>query len=387
MANPTYIGSIDWEIMSNGRGSEPLWFHPRACSLPADHDGANPVFMTAQQISGSDYFHPVHWMMSGDLGASWSAPQPVPGFGRHDLPDTDIQEGVCDVVPEYHLKTRRVLCIGHSVYYRDGKFFLPQPDRCPMFASFDPATGSFSDARAVEWDRSSELSIYSSGCAQRHTTEAGDILLPLSFRRKGEEAARVTTARVGFDGSRCVVEETGTELELAVNRGLLEPSVTEWNGRFFLTIRAEDGHGYRAISDDGLTWRDFGPWCWDDGTPLEMSTTQSRWLPHSDALYLVYVRKDPSNVEVMRWRAPLFVARVDPDTGRLIKETEQIAVPLRGDGVNDADHVARLGNFHTVAVSPTESWVTVGECIPKDDWKGDTIISRIGWTTPNRRFG
>ena len=114
-----------------------------------------------------------------------------------------------------------------------------------------------------------------------------------------------------------------------------------------------------------------------------MSTTQQRWLVHSEGLHLVYTRKDLSNRNVMRWRAPLYVAQVNVESLRLLRDTERIAVPLIGDGVKNPDHVARLGNFHTVNVNPEESWVTVGECIPKEDWRGDTIIGRITWRTPN----
>jgi len=115
-----------------------------------------------------------------------------------------------------------------------------------------------------------------------------------------------------------------------------------------------------------------------------MSTTQQRWLPHSDALFLVYTRKAENNVNVMRWRAPLYVARVDPRTLRLIRDSEKVVLPLIGDGVNDPDHVARMGNFHVTNASPDESWVTVGETLPHDGWKGDTLLARIRWSVPNR---
>jgi hypothetical protein len=44
-----------------------------------------------------------------------------------------------------------------------------------------------------------------------------------------------------------------------------------------------------------------------------------------------------------------------------------------------------MGNFHTVAAAPGESWVTVGETRPDDGWKGDTLLARIRWSRPNRR--
>ena len=109
------IESIEGEITWNGRGDEPLWFHPRACRIPPEKPNAPPsVFLTAQGISGSDYFHPVNWMQSSDLGKSWATPKPVPGFGRETWPDTEelgkgIEKGVCNVVPERHTLTNRVL--------------------------------------------------------------------------------------------------------------------------------------------------------------------------------------------------------------------------------------------------------------------------------------
>jgi hypothetical protein len=115
-----------------------------------------------------------------------------------------------------------------------------------------------------------------------------------------------------------------------------------------------------------------------------MSTTQQHWLTHSDGLFLVYTRKARNNVNVMRWRAPLFVAEVDRDALRLRRDTEQVVLPLIGDGVNDAANVARMGNFHVTNVAPEESWVTVGECLPPNKWRGDLLLGRIHWARPNR---
>jgi hypothetical protein len=43
-----------------------------------------------------------------------------------------------------------------------------------------------------------------------------------------------------------------------------------------------------------------------------------------------------------------------------------------------------MGNFHTVNVTPDESWVTVGEWQPKNGIHGDLLLARIRWTKPNR---
>jgi hypothetical protein len=115
-----------------------------------------------------------------------------------------------------------------------------------------------------------------------------------------------------------------------------------------------------------------------------MSTTQQRWLTHSDGLFLVYTRKTADNFNVARWRAPLFVAQIDTEKNLLIHATEQVALPMDGDGTAPGDLVARLGNFHVTNVSPQESWITVGEGRPNHRWHGDTLLARVYWETPNQ---
>ena len=115
-----------------------------------------------------------------------------------------------------------------------------------------------------------------------------------------------------------------------------------------------------------------------------MSTTQQHWLTHSDGLFLVYTRRDASNENVTRWRSPLWLAEVNPQTLRLKRETERVVLPLMGDGVNDPDKVALMGNFHVTHVSPQESWITVGEWHPKNlKLGGDVLLARVRWTRPN----
>jgi len=135
---------------------------------------------------------------------------------------------------------------------------------------------------------------------------------------------------------------------------------------------------------DGLHYDDKKAWSWDDGTPLTLSTTQQHWLTHSDGLYLVYTREDEANKNVIRWRAPLYLARVDPDKGQLIRDTEKVVIPITGDGVNDPDKVPLMGNFHVTNINAKESWVTVGEWLPRGGAKGNTFLARVKWARENR---
>jgi len=374
------IASIEKVTLRRGRdGSGPTWFHPRACMVPG-----GTAFMTLQTISGSDYFGPVHWMTSPDLGGTWTEPQPVPALGRVKQPD-GVEEGVCDVVPQWHAKTKTVLALGHNVFYSGPKFSTNQPPRWPIYAVW--RDGNWGPRRKLEWADPRGAYIYSNNCGQRVVLPDGDILLAFTHGGTKGKPRSISSAICSFDGETLAVKKVGEEIPHDKGRGLLEPSLTEFQGRFFLTIRAEDNRGYICASDDGLRWTPKQPWAWDDGEPLTMSTTQQHWLAHSDALWLVYTRKDASNANVIRWRSPLWMAQMDPKTLRLIRSTERVVLPMVGDGVNGADRVAIMGNFHTTNVSPEESWVTVGEWQPKNGIKGDTLLARIRWSKPNTLAG
>ncbi|UCD29766.1 MAG: exo-alpha-sialidase, partial [Planctomycetota bacterium] len=378
--NTGLVRSIENKIIWNGRVGGTTWFHPRACMI---HSASKSVgLMTLQSIGGSDYFGPVYWSVTEDLGKTWSEPEPIFSLGRRVL-GGDLQEGVCDVVPEYHPKTKVVLAIGHNVYYREGRLARPQLKRYPVYVVRSPE-GSWSETRKLEWDDPRATRIYSCGCGQRVTMENGDLLIPLSFGPKEREDRSVSTVLCSFDGRTVKIKRCGNKLHNGVKRGLLEPSLARFGGRYYMTIRAEDGRGYVTSSDDGLHWVEQRAWCWDDGEPLTMSTTQQHWLVHSEGLYLVYTRKAKGNVKVFRWRAPLYMAAVDHESLRLIRSTERVVFPLIGDGINEAKHVARMGNFHTTSAAPEESWVTVGECLPADGWRGDLLMARIRWSKPNR---
>jgi hypothetical protein len=340
--------------------------------------------MTLQLISGSDVFGPVHCSESDDLGTTWSHPKPIPGLGRRTIGEAH-EEGVCDVVPDYHRATRTVLAMGHNVYYRRGVLARPQGPRYPVYVVRD-ASGRWSDPRKLDWDDLRGSAIYTSGCSQRIMMPDGNVLIPLSFGPQGRTDRAVSSAVCSFDGRTLSIDRVGNELRNPAGRGLLEPSLAVFSGQYFMTIRAEDGRGYVAVSDDGLSWQPARPWAWEDGQALAMSTTQQHWLVHSDGLFLVYTRRAEGNANVFRWRAPLFVAAVDAQKPCLVRSTEQVALPLIGDGVNDPKHVARMGNFHVTNASPNQSWVTVGETLPHDGWDGDTLLARIHWARPNRLF-
>ena len=381
------IASITKHTLRRNRdGRSKTWFHPRACVVPGIGGDKPTLLMTKQVIGGSDYFGPVHFVESTDLGNTWSRPRSIPALGRDPVPKHEgLLAGVCDVVPQFHPKSKTVLALGHVVFYRGDHFSTKeQLSRYPVYAVRN-RDGEWSERRILVWEDPRGSFIYTNNCGQRVLLPNGDILLAFTFGPKSA-AREVAAVRCTFDGEFLRVAEVGPALKNPKGRGLLEPSLTQFGDKFFLTIRAEDNRGYVAASEDGLDFGEKKAWDWDDGEPLTMSTTQQHWLAHSDSLFLVYTRKDPTNTNVIRWRAPLWMAQVDPERLCLIRETERMVLPLVGDGVNAPDEVALMGNFNVTNVSPEESWVTVGEWLPKRGARGDLLIAKIRWSRPNKNL-
>lgn len=382
---PSLIAGITKETLWKNRdGKSETWFHPRACVMPDEKNGPI-VLMTLQVIGGSDYFGPVHWTLTKDQGKTWKDPEPIAALGRDPVPGRSdgLMAGVCDVTPQYHPQTESILALGHVVFYK-GDYFArkEQLSRYPVYVTRGK-NGSWSERKRLAWDDPRGAFIYTNNCGQRVVMPGGDIQMSFTFGPQATDRM-VAGVHAAFDGDLLTVRRVGMPLENRKGRGLLEPSVTLFEGKYWITIRAEDQRGYCSVSEDGLNWLEKKAWSWEDGTPLDMSTTQQHWLTHSDGLFLVYTRRDESNVNVTRWRSPIWIARVDTEKRCLIKSTERVVLPLVGDGIGDPDRVALMGNFDVTNVSPDESWVTVGEWMPRHGYRGDILLARIRWEKPNR---
>lgn len=390
---------IERTVAHRGFDGNRCWVHARAGAIPsADPTAAPKIVMTMQKLllSGSDVFYAIHSSRSEDLGTTWSSPARQSHFARqtfvsHDMLPTgaDVaphllrtgdQTTVCDFTPKWHRASRRLLGIGHTVWYRENRVLRPRP-RGISYAVYDPDNDRWLPWDVVELPGVPEFQNAGAGCVQRVDLPGGDMLVPFYFKAPRTSQYSVTVARLRFDGKRVYYLHHGNTLTVPVERGLGEPSLTWFQGQFFLTMR-NDEQGYVSRSDDGLNYEPPKPWKFDDGTDLGSYNTQQHWVTHPEGMFLVYTRRGAQNDHVFRHRAPLFIASVDPKELHVVRNTERVLVPEQG---------ARLGNFGVLDVTPSETWVTAAEWmqpagVERHGSDNRIHVARLKWRRPNHQF-
>jgi hypothetical protein len=307
---------------------------------------------TAKQ--GAHGYHDVSLMTSTDRGGTWSMPQVIPSLRRAKQPDAyEVVAG--DLWPKYHSATGKILITGKTFNFENGtkENYLREQ---VSYAVLDPKTGACGPLRTVEMPAKDHEGLPilapNAGCHQRVDLKNGEILLPIRYQKRADKRIYTTiVARCQFDGEILKYIEHGTEHNIPTNRGLYEPSIAQWCQEFFLTMRADDG-AYVSKSKDGINYTTHKPWSFDDGEPLGSYHTQQHWANIGGKLYLIYTRKGANNDHIMRHRAPLFIAQVDPERLQIIRATEQILVP---------ENHAMLGNSGVCQISERETWLTVAE--------------------------
>lgn len=361
-----------------------LWFHPRVAAIPkAGREGKPAILMTLQKhLHTSDHYSALYFMRSNDLGETWTKPEMPPELDwRKESDKVDV--AVADVTPIWHTPTGKVLAVGAEVRYSKKGDQLDDRPRSHQtaYAVYDPKTGKWAGWRRLEMPADDKWNFARSACAQGLVREDGTLLLPFYFGREAaSKEASATVVQCSFDGREVKYLRHGTELTLAVDRGLVEPSLVSFQGKYYLTIR-NDRKGYVTFSEDGLSFKPIRPWMFDDGKDLGSYNTQQHWLVHSDGLFLAYTRRGANNDHILRHRAPLFLVQVDPEKLQVLRGSEKVLVPERG---------ATLGNFGAAAITPDESWVTDAEGIwdaaaRKRGATGATFLARVRWSRPNRQ--
>jgi len=358
------------------------WFHPRAAAIPgAGTNGRPAVILTLQKhLQASDHYSGLSFMRTDDLGATWTAPV-LPSELDWQKESETVDIAVCDVTPGWHAPTKKLIAIGTKLRYsRTGEQLTEVPGgyQC-AYAVYDPATDDWQAWKLLETphleDKYFQLA---PGCVQWLVKPDGTLLVPCYIKGPTGSDYAATVLLCRFDGETLSLIEAGDEIGMAGGRGICEPSLAFYDGRYYLTLRNDDG-GYVTTGDDGLHFAPMTPWKFDDGTDLGSYNTQQHWLVHSSGLFLSYTRRGANNDHIFRNRAPLFIAQVDPVELTVMRATEQVAIPDRG---------APLGNFGASAITADESWITDAEYILSNTpdprgADGSVFVSRIQWSRPN----
>lgn len=346
---------IERSIAFKGYDGQTCWVHARAGAIPS-HSAANAgdaplVVLTTQklQLSGSDVFFALHSATYLNDALGWTPLVEQLPFRRETF-QQQYERTVCDFTPAWHAATGKLLGTGQTVVYENNRVKKVRP-RSTAYSVFDPQSKSWSAWKALELPADPAFQNAGAGSVQRVDLPNGEILLPIYFKEPSATQYSTTVLRCRFDGNELKYIAHGSELTVPIKRGLYEPSIAAFDGKFYLTMRNDD-RGYVSVSDDGQTFCAPEPWRFDDGEDLGNYNTQQHWVSHSSGLYLVYTRRGADNDHVFRHRAPLFMARVDPETLRVQRATERVLIPEKG---------ARLGNFGVTVVSSEETWVTVTE--------------------------
>lgn len=377
------------ETLTNDFDGKTHWFQPRAGIVPgAGKHGMPAVVMTLQKatLQGADVFFGLNQMRSDDLGATWEGPSPETTLDRRR--ETDGSEVViCDASPKWHAGTRKLLSTGHTARYV-GDHLMPDPRPVEIaYTTYDEQSRHWSQWAIVEMPEDPAYFIASVNCGQRVDLDDGTILMPTRFHPRPEDSWKIcyqsALGRFSFDGATLRFIGHGNAITVPEPRGLYEGSLTCFDGRYFMTLR-NDQCGYVATSSDGITLSAPVRWTFDNGEDLGSYNTQQHWVTYSDALFLVYTRRGLNNDHVVRHRAPIAIAQVDPDRLCVIRETERILIP---------ENNAAMGNFMVTDISPSETWVTVGEAyisLSKElnyTQPRRVLSARIYWEQPNRLFG
>jgi hypothetical protein len=379
-AEPAPSFQIELSTILTGRGKH-FYTQSRAAVIPGS---PARVIVTAQETDPTvtHGYRDMYMIETRDGGRVWTAPRRIDSLRRARQPEGhDFVIG--DVCPQWHAATGVVLATGKTFGFLAGTKEDRGLERV-SYAVYSPGQDSWSELRLLELppvDREGRTFLEANaGCNQRFDLANGEILLPIRYRKDPAQRYYTTiVARCRFDGTRLTYIAHGSEFMLPRERGLYEPSVTGFQGRYFLTMRA-DHSAFVARGTDGVNYGPFREWRFDDGEVLGSYNTQQHWVAHRDALYLVYTRRGAKNDHVMRHRAPLFIAQVDPDRLVVLRRSEQVLVPE-----NNADLGAGFG---VSDVSPQETWIVTSE-IPTRGSRdyNHVILAKLIWKVPDASPG
>ncbi len=376
--------SVKLDVVTHHWDGEFNWSQARVAAIPKMGENGQPRLIITMQkwfVAHSDFYSGLYTMRSDDLGVTWTKPVEQSALSWRYGKDSVII-GICDFTPGWHAKSKKLIGIGHTVFYKaGGEELVKNRMRSTAYAVYDPEKDQWKPWQQLEMPDKHKFYNSGSGCGQWLEKADGTLLIPAYFKAEDDTTGcySSTILHCSFDGEKLTFIEHGDILSWDVPRGVYEPSLTYYRGKFYLTLR-NDIKAYVTVSDDAMQWKPVKPWVFEDGSEIGSYNTQQHWVTHSNELFLVYTRRDTSNQDIPRSRAPLFMSQVDTDKLILRKKTERIVIPERG---------VMMGNFGTANITGKESWIMVGENMyPPENLdrgaNGSVFAARIIWSKTNK---
>ena len=353
---------------------------PKQCKIAPKifTDGNGNTFLTYQilNMDGVDVF-------SGFYISRWDAENNVWGEPKRcEVGDPVAEQRTSGqkksvAYPEYvGYHNGKWYVFGNTTMYNDALTTLYQtyednkPFAWPVYMTFDPEQGDFTSCEPFDFPIENYALAYP--FEQVVWKEDGHVLIPFYYSLKNNtKNYKVVVVEYSVDAStgKPTVVACGKTIDASASYSIGEPSLVKYGSKYYITIRLNDDDntkpnksGIWAVSDDGLNFSSPVEWNWDSDDEFFNMSTQQHWVKVGGELYLVYTRDNGSNSDILRHRAPLYMAKFDTEKGLLLKATEQAIVPKRG---------ARLGNFYVSDISESEQWLITAE------WMQDTASKPI----------
>ncbi len=195
MPTQTQPYEIQLDKVTSGFDGVTFWTHARAGIIPGD----KPHVLVATHsctVEGSDYFGTINTFHSDDLGQTWTGPVAhEDAFGARTEPGGWTVR-FCDMMPQFHHATGKLLLTGHTARYLDSKHPPANRARETVWSVYDQAQQSWSPWGELFIPNEPRFEAQGPGSTQRYDLEDGTILLPVYGKPRSEDKKQCHYATV-----------------------------------------------------------------------------------------------------------------------------------------------------------------------------------------------
>ncbi len=218
-------------------------------------------------LSGCDVTYGQYLCRSTDGGRTWSAPKRVEAFPDRFEHGHRITTGAG---PRYSRHYDRWFGLGCTQTMMGDQRPMDgmvngRPTMTPIWATLDAERGEYGPARQLPFPLPYSKAL---PFGEPVETEDGELIVPFYFCGVESETkadawspvSEVVCVSYRFVGDELKVARVGRPLAVPeLKRGLCEPSLVRFKGRYYLTLRSDE-YGAWTESADGLNFGEVRPW-------------------------------------------------------------------------------------------------------------------------------